>query len=78
MAKLTFEVWEDANGVAMFQKGAKAWKESLTPPLRLLHTYEAETLFESYQTYYDLMGWGQWKSDGLQDRSFTEDDRRAE
>jgi len=77
MVKLTFEVWEDGDGCAMFQRGSKGWKESLASRARLLHTFEAETLFTAYQTYYDLMGWGKWKTDGLEDRVFTEADRNS-
>jgi len=76
--KLTFEIWEHAGGVAMFQQGAKGWKESLTPPFRLMHAYEAESLFAAYQTYYDLMGWGKWNPEGLRDRTFTEGDKNSD
>ena len=27
-------------------------------PFQLLHTYEAETIFATFQAYYNLMGWG--------------------
>jgi len=43
-------------------------------PFQLLHTYEAETIFATFQTYYNLMGWGEWNSEGLESRRFTEDD----
>jgi hypothetical protein len=77
MVKLTFEIWETGTGSAMFQRGSKGWKKSLTPPIRLLHTYQAETLYTAYQTYYDFMGWGRWKTDGIEDRVFTEEDIAA-
>ncbi|MGD0193079.1 MAG: hypothetical protein ABSD74_20270 [Rhizomicrobium sp.] len=74
MVKLTFEVWEHGDGVAMFQRGSKGRKDPPTPPVRLLHTYQAETLHTAYQTYYDLMGWGEWNTKGIDDRIFTEED----
>jgi hypothetical protein len=74
MVKLTFEVWEDNDGVAMFQRDAKGWRGFLTPPMRLVHTYHAETLYAAFQTYYDLMGWGHWNAKGIEDRVFTEED----
>jgi hypothetical protein len=74
MVKLTFEVWEHKNGVAMFQPGAKNAKSSLKPPIRLLHTFQAETLYAAYQTYYDFMGWGRWNTKDIEDRAFTEED----
>lgn len=74
MVKVTFEIWEDKDGVAMSTRGSKGWKESLTPPARLIHTYQAETLYTAFQTYYDFMGWGRWNTKGIEDRMFTEDD----
>jgi len=74
--KLTLEIWEDADGFAMFSRGAEKRKELLLkPPCRLLHTYEAETLFAAYQTYYDLMGWGRMEFGRSGRPAFTEDDR---
>lgn len=58
----------------MFQQGSKRWKDPLKPPARLLHSYQAETLYAAYQTYYDFMGWGRWKTEGIEDRAFTEED----
>ena len=45
----------------MFVRGAKGWRENLGPGTRLIHTFEAETAFEAFRTFYRLMGWGEWK-----------------
>jgi hypothetical protein len=74
MVKLRFEVWESDHGAAMFQRGARNWKLMVPPDGRLIHMFEAETLYTAYQTYYDLMGWGKWNTTGIEDRAFTEED----
>jgi hypothetical protein len=55
-AKITFEIWEHACGFAVLRQGAKLSKDLLTPRRRLVHIYQAETLYAAYQTYYDFMG----------------------
>jgi len=61
MAKLIHEVWETGDGCSMFRRDVKGWRENLKPPVRLLHTFEAESAYEAFNRYYQLMGWGEWK-----------------
>ncbi|MBS0273354.1 MAG: hypothetical protein JSR55_02915 [Proteobacteria bacterium] len=74
--KRTFEIWtSDDRGSAMFMKGAKVWRESLSQDYKLLRTFEAESRFDAFRIYYDLMGWGEWTPpEGVQDLQFTGDD----
>jgi hypothetical protein len=77
MVQLTHEVWEDdKHGVVMFPRGAKGWKELLGPNAKLLHTFEAGSVYEAYKTHHRLMGWSEWvPQPGVPDKIFTEADK---
>jgi hypothetical protein len=73
--KRAHEIWEDDSGSAMFLSGAKGWRESLSPHAKLTKTFEAESRFEAFRTYYSLMGGREWKTpEGVTDLRYTGDD----
>jgi hypothetical protein len=77
VTRLTFEVWEESGGrqVTCCPKGA-AGSWLVGRDARLLRTFEAESFFEAMTIHYRLMGWGEYKTDGIDDvarRPFTED-----
>jgi hypothetical protein len=73
--KRTHEIWIGKNDYAMFLRGAKGWRESLSPESELSRTFEAESRFEAFRIYYGLMGWGEWKPpEGVKDLRYTGDD----
>ncbi|MBS0471068.1 MAG: hypothetical protein JSR60_08360 [Proteobacteria bacterium] len=78
MVKLIHEVWEDPqnNSHAMFIRGAKGWRDSLSPQARLIRTFLAEGTFEAFRTHYRLMGFGEWKApEGMEDEVYDLSDK---
>jgi hypothetical protein len=60
----------------MFTAGAKGWQKSISPGDKLVHTFEAESRFEAFRTYYRLMGFGEWKvPECVPDKFYTGDDQ---
>jgi hypothetical protein len=73
VVKLLHEVWEDPSNhsLAMFIRGSKNWRSSLSPQAKLLRTFEAESVFEAFRTHNRLMGFGAWSPpEGMEDRPY--------
>ena len=78
MVKLVHEVWEDLSNdsVAMFVRGAKNWRATLSPQARMIRTFEAESVFEAFRTHNRLMGWGEWSPpEGMEDEPYDDSDK---
>jgi hypothetical protein len=77
VVKLIHEVWDPSNNsFAMFVRGAKGWRESLSSQARLIRTFEAESVFEAFRTHYRLMGFAEWRQpEGMQDDFYDDSDK---
>jgi hypothetical protein len=78
VVKLLHEVWEDPsnNSFAMFVRGARGSRASLSPQSRLIRTFKAESVFEAFRTHNRLMGFGDWTPpDGMNDEPYDLSDK---
>jgi hypothetical protein len=74
MAKLVHEIWVEDGPVVPLPSlclagpDGDAFRRTLSPQARLVHTFEAESNHEAMTIYYAYNGWGEYKLDHAADR----------
>jgi hypothetical protein len=74
MVMLRHEIWEEDGqtgalpGLCLAGPDGEAFRRSLPPDARLVHTFEAESNFEAMMIYYGFNGWGEYKLNVPEDR----------
>src|SRR5689334_18757885 len=74
MAKLTHEIWVEDGPVVQLPSlclagpDGDAFRRTLSPQAKLVHTFEAESNHEAMTIYYAYNGWGEYKLDHVADR----------